>query len=138
LFFVAKAARRLWIESTGMSLATSPYCTIGPFFPGDFATGCGDLTNVDGKRACGQHIVFAGQVFEDGRRPIQNAIVEIWQPDAKASFDIRWTRVQRTPTLASSDGAASGRTQKGAFRFGRFCQAPTPRQRARRVVRIST
>jgi len=69
-----------------MSLATSPYCTIGPFFPGDFATGCGDLTNVDGKRACGQHIVFAGQVFEDGRRPIQNAIVEIWQPDAKGIF----------------------------------------------------
>jgi len=69
-----------------MSLPTSPYCTIGPFFPGDFAAGCGDLTSVDGKQARGQHIVFTGQVFEEGRRPIQNAVVEIWQPDAKGIF----------------------------------------------------
>jgi len=69
-----------------MSLPTSPYCTIGPFFPGDFAAGCQDLTNFGGKQARGQHIVLAGQVFEDGRRPIQNAVVEIWQPDAKGIF----------------------------------------------------
>ncbi len=69
-----------------MSLPTSPYCTIGPFFPGDFAAGCGDLTNLDGKQARGQHIMFTGQVFEEGRRPIQNAVVEIWQPDAQGIF----------------------------------------------------
>jgi len=69
-----------------MSLPTSPYCTIGPFFPGDFAAGCGDLTNFEGKQARGQHIVFTGQVFEEGRRPIQNAVVEIWQPDSRGVF----------------------------------------------------
>lgn len=69
-----------------MSLPTSPYCTIGPFFPGDFATGCQDLTKFEGKQAGGQHIVFTGQVFEEGRRPIQNAVVEIWQPDARGVF----------------------------------------------------
>lgn len=68
------------------TLPTSPYCTIGPFFPGDFAAGCQDLTNFEGRQARGQHIVLAGQVFEDGRRPIQNAVVEIWQPDAKGIF----------------------------------------------------
>ena len=37
-----------------MSLPTSPYCTIGPFFPGQFAGGCSDLTNFAGKQARGQ------------------------------------------------------------------------------------
>jgi protocatechuate 3,4-dioxygenase alpha subunit len=47
---------------------TSPYCTIGPFFPGDFVTGCEDLTSFQGQRAQG------------------NALVEIWQPDANGVF----------------------------------------------------
>jgi protocatechuate 3,4-dioxygenase alpha subunit len=68
------------------TLPTSPYSTIGPFFPGDFASGCDDLTNLDGRQARGQQIVFTGQVFEEGRRPIQNAVVEIWQPDARGIF----------------------------------------------------
>jgi protocatechuate 3,4-dioxygenase alpha subunit len=69
-----------------MSLPTSPYCTIGPFFPGEFAEGCGDLTNREGKQARGQHIFLTGRVFEEGSRPIRNAIVEIWQPDANGIF----------------------------------------------------
>jgi protocatechuate 3,4-dioxygenase alpha subunit len=76
--------KALWIER--MSLPTSPYCTIGPFFPGEFAEGCGDLTNFEGKQARGQHILLAGAVFEEGNRPIRNAIVEIWQPDANGVF----------------------------------------------------
>jgi protocatechuate 3,4-dioxygenase alpha subunit len=67
-------------------LPTSPYCTIGPFFPGDFVTGCQDLTSFKGKQARGQHILLAGRVFEEGNRPILNAIVEIWQPDASGVF----------------------------------------------------
>jgi protocatechuate 3,4-dioxygenase alpha subunit len=69
-----------------MSLPTSPYCTIGPFFPGEFAEGCGDLTNFAGKQARGQHILLGGSVVEEGHRPIRNAIVEIWQPDASGVF----------------------------------------------------
>jgi protocatechuate 3,4-dioxygenase alpha subunit len=69
-----------------MILPTSPYCTIGPFFPGEFADGCGDLTNVGGKQARGRHILLTGAVFEEGKRPIRNAIVEIWQPDANGVF----------------------------------------------------
>jgi protocatechuate 3,4-dioxygenase alpha subunit len=69
-----------------MSLPTSPYCTIGPFFPGEFADSCGDLTNYAGKQARGQHILLTGIVVEEGNRPIRNAIVEIWQPDANGVF----------------------------------------------------
>jgi len=65
---------------------TSPYCTIGPFFPGAFVTGCEDLTTFQGRRAAGQHIILTGRVLEEGNRPILNAIVEIWQPDAHGVF----------------------------------------------------
>jgi protocatechuate 3,4-dioxygenase alpha subunit len=68
------------------ALPTSPYCTIGPFFPGAFVTGCEDLTSFQGKHASGQHILLTGRVFEAGMRPILNAIVEIWQPDANGIF----------------------------------------------------
>ncbi len=67
-------------------LPTSPYCTTGPFFPGSFVTGCEDLTSFQGKQARGQQIVLTGQVFEEGNRPILNAIIEIWQPDANGVF----------------------------------------------------
>jgi protocatechuate 3,4-dioxygenase beta subunit len=63
-------------------LPTAPYCTIGPFFPGEFVTGCEDLTSFQGKQAGGQHIMLTGRVVEEGNRPILNAILEIWQPDA--------------------------------------------------------
>jgi len=69
-----------------MNFPTSPYCTIGPFFPGEFADGCGDLTNFMGKQARGGHIMLTGMVVEEGNRPIRNALVEIWQPDAAGVF----------------------------------------------------
>jgi protocatechuate 3,4-dioxygenase alpha subunit len=83
-----------------MSLPTSPYCTIGPFFPGEFAGGCGDLTKFEGKQARGQHILLTGIVAEEGNRPIRNAIVEIWQPDANGVF--------RHPLDPRSDDADPG------------------------------
>lgn len=67
-------------------MVTSPYCTIGPFFPGEFVSGCQDLTSFQGKQAQGQHILLTGRVVEEGNRPILNAIVEIWQPDAQGVF----------------------------------------------------
>lgn len=68
------------------TLPTSPYCTIGPFFPGSFCTGCEDMTHFEGKQARGQHIFLKGRIFEEGHRPILNAIIEIWQPDASGIF----------------------------------------------------
>jgi protocatechuate 3,4-dioxygenase alpha subunit len=64
----------------------SPYCTIGPFFPTEFADECGDLTVFEGKTAQGQHIFLTGRVVEDGSVPVGNAILEIWQADANGIF----------------------------------------------------
>jgi len=69
-----------------MSLPVAPYCTIGPFFPGAFVESCEDLTSFQGRQARGQHILLTGRVFEQGSRPILNAIIEIWQPDANGVF----------------------------------------------------
>jgi protocatechuate 3,4-dioxygenase alpha subunit len=68
------------------NLPVSPYCTIGPFFPNQFADGNGDLTTYQGLPASGQHILLTGRVFEEGKRPILNAIIEIWQPDSNGVF----------------------------------------------------
>jgi protocatechuate 3,4-dioxygenase alpha subunit len=64
----------------------SPYCTIGPFFPTEFADECGDLTQLEGKTARGQHIVLHGRVVEQGHVPVGNAILEVWQADANGIF----------------------------------------------------
>jgi protocatechuate 3,4-dioxygenase alpha subunit len=64
----------------------SPYCTIGPFFPTQFADECGDLTQFEGRTARGQHIFLTGRVVEDGNAPVGNAILEIWQADASGVF----------------------------------------------------
>jgi protocatechuate 3,4-dioxygenase alpha subunit len=73
----------------------SPYCTIGPFFPTQFADDCGDLTQFDGKTARGQHILLTGRVVAAGNTPVRNAILEIWQADANGIFghplDPRWS-----------------------------------------------
>jgi protocatechuate 3,4-dioxygenase alpha subunit len=67
-------------------MITSPYCTIGPFFPYDFVDGLEDLTHFNGVAAQGRRIVITGRVLEEGNRPTKNTILEIWQPDAKGIF----------------------------------------------------
>ncbi|SRR5712691_9316613 len=67
-------------------MSTSPYCTIGPFFPRQFVDGCSDLTAFEGRRAKGQHILLTGRVVEEGNVPTRNTILEIWQADANGVF----------------------------------------------------
>ncbi len=64
----------------------SPYSTIGPFYLKPLIDGCGDLTQVSGRRAQGQHILLGGRVVEEGNSPVLNAVLEIWQPDANGVF----------------------------------------------------
>ena len=98
-------------------LPTSPYCTIGPFFPGGFVDGCEDLTQFQGKTARGQHILLAGRVVEEGAVPTLNVILEIWQADANGVF-----RHPLDPRFQDSDpgffGWGRARTDaEGRYRF---------------------
>ncbi len=72
-----------------MKRLPTPSCTVGPFFPTHyFGASDHDLTLVnDGsKRALGQKIYIGGTIFEAGRVPRWNSIVELWQPDAGGHF----------------------------------------------------
>jgi protocatechuate 3,4-dioxygenase, alpha subunit len=84
-------------------MITSPFGTIGPYFPYDFVNGCEDLTQCDGHSARGEHILIRGRVLEEGHRPTRNSIVEIWQPDANGIF-----RHPLDPRCAQADPGFSG------------------------------
>jgi protocatechuate 3,4-dioxygenase alpha subunit len=96
-------------------LPVSPYCTIGPFFPGEFCAGSEDLTSFQGQRARGQHIMLTGRVFEEGERPILNAIIEIWQPDSSGIF-----RHPLDPRSAEADPGFFGWGRARTDKEGRY------------------
>jgi protocatechuate 3,4-dioxygenase, alpha subunit len=61
--------------------------TLGPFFPREFGEGASDLTVVEGKKAKGEVIEIAGRVTQGDGKPLDNAILEIWQANAEGRFD---------------------------------------------------
>src|SRR5580698_6111172 len=113
-------------------MITSPFGTIGPYFPYDFVDGLEDLTRCDGKVARGRHIAISGRVLEEGQRPTRNTIVEIWQPDSNGIF-----RHPLDPRCAQADPGFSGwgraRTDpQGKYRFhtvlpGSYTEDGSPR-----------
>ena len=63
--------------------------TVGPFFPPHFLRpGDNDLTLIEpgAPAAAGQRIYLFGYLYEAGRVPRWNAIVELWQADAGGRF----------------------------------------------------
>ena len=70
-------------------LIPSPSGTVGPFFPPHFfRPGDNDLTIVEpgAPAAQGQRIQISGHVYEAGRVPRWNTIIELWQADAGGRF----------------------------------------------------
>ena len=61
--------------------------TIGPFFPPRYVdAGANDLTRLEGRPAKGEAIEIRGRVVQEDGAPLENLIVEIWQPDAQGIF----------------------------------------------------
>jgi len=64
--------------------------TIGPFFPADyFQPGDNDLTRISPEAAPtsrGDRFTLTGRVLKEGREPVANAILEMWQADAGGRF----------------------------------------------------
>ena len=83
--------------------------TLGPFFPREFGHGANDLTAWDGKRVAGQVIEITGRVTQGDGRPLDNAILEIWQASPEGRFDdpafMGWGRA-----ATDADGVYSFRT----------------------------
>lgn len=76
--------------------------TIGPFFPPRFfQPGDNDLTRVSADAAAtaqGDAFVLRGVVMKEGRIPVPNAILEIWQADCNGRF-----RHPNDPESAAAD-----------------------------------
>ena len=100
-----------------MRPVVSPGSTTGPYFPREFSDGSEDLTERDGLKARGQHLMLTGRVLEAGAKPTWNMVLEIWQPDASGLF-----RHPLDPRAAEADpgfwGWGRARTAKdGWYRF---------------------
>lgn len=64
--------------------------TIGPFFPADyFQPADNDLTRISADAtpsSKGEPFILTGTVRKEGRAPVANAILELWQADAAGHF----------------------------------------------------
>jgi protocatechuate 3,4-dioxygenase alpha subunit len=84
--------------------------TLGPFFPREFAQDAADLTLGGG---AGVVIEVTGRVTQADGRPLDNLVVEIWQPDADGRYDnpefYGWGRA-----ATDADGVYRFRTLKPA------------------------
>ena len=61
--------------------------TLGPFFPREFGHGASDLTVCEGRAAKGEAIDITGRVTQADGKPLDNAILEIWQASAAGRYD---------------------------------------------------
>jgi len=68
-------------------LAPTGEATLGPFFPPRYVDeGANDLTVCGGRKAKGGAIEITGRVTQVDGAPLDNLIIEIWQPDAAGIF----------------------------------------------------
>ena len=88
-------------------LVPTGWHTIGPFFPRTFFhPGDNDLTRLtsDGPQAAeGEHILLHGRVLQEGGGACVNAVLELWQADARGRF-----RHPLDPDHAQADPAFMG------------------------------
>jgi len=99
-------------------LVPSAEMTLGPFFPREFAQGANDLTVNDGKKATGEVIQITGRVVQGDGKPLDNAVIEIWQANAAGRYDdpvfLGWGRA-----ATDSNGVYTFRTIKPGAVAGR-------------------
>jgi protocatechuate 3,4-dioxygenase alpha subunit len=90
--------------------------TIGPFFPPRYVDeGVNDLTVWQGRKAKGEAIEIRGRVVQEDGAPMDNLIVEIWQPDAQGIF-----RHPADPRQAQADPDFLGWGRAATDREGRY------------------
>jgi protocatechuate 3,4-dioxygenase beta subunit len=93
-------------SSRAAGLAATPSQTEGPFYPAAFpADSDNDLVQVRGQaaRAMGTILHLQGRVLDAAGKPLDGALVEIWQCDAHGLYDH-----PRQPGRERRDGAFQG------------------------------
>jgi protocatechuate 3,4-dioxygenase alpha subunit len=92
--------------------------TLGPFFPREFAQGANDLTTFNGKTVAGEGIEIIGRVIQGDGKPMDNAVLEVWQANAAGRIDdpafLGWGRA-----ATDANGVYSFRTIKPGAIDGR-------------------
>ena len=68
-------------------LVPSAEMTLGPFFPREFAKGANDLTTFEGRKVAGAVIEITGRVVQGDGKPLDNAVLEIWQASPAGRYD---------------------------------------------------
>jgi protocatechuate 3,4-dioxygenase, alpha subunit len=96
-----------------MSLIPTGEMTLGPFFPREFALGAHELFSGSNS------IEIIGRVTQADGKPLDNLVVEIWQPDAEGRYDnpefFGWGRA-----ATDADGVYRFRTLKPGAPAGRI------------------
>lgn len=131
LLLAAAGASLLSLRANAASLLATPGQTEGPFYPTAFPADMdNDLVQVRGQaaRAMGTVLHLEGRVLDLDGKPIQGALVEIWQCDAQGIYDHpRQPGRERRDSafqgygrlLVSADGRYTFRTLKPVAYAGR-------------------
>jgi protocatechuate 3,4-dioxygenase beta subunit len=90
----------------------------GPVFGhSDIPTADADLTNPGGGEPLGQRIIVSGRVLDEHARPVENALIEIWQANAAGRYQHQGDQ-HHAPLDPNFTGC--GRTltdERGRYRF---------------------
>ena len=108
-----------------MSLLTTPSQTIGPYLNIGFTA----LASMPSRRpgAVGEHLTIEGRVVDGDGKPVNDAVLEIWQADAARQVCAR--RRHERIRSRRGDFAGFGRVMtdaEGAFRFTTVKPGPVP------------
>ncbi len=131
LLLAAAGASLLPLDANAAGLLATPGQTEGPFYPTAFPADMdNDLVQVRGQaaRAMGTVLHLEGRVLDLDGKPVQGALVEIWQCDAQGIYDHpRQPGRERRDSafqgygrlLVSADGRYTFRTLKPVAYAGR-------------------
>lgn len=102
----------------------TPSQTVGPFFHGGLLRGGLNVLTVPG--AEGERIRIEGHVYDGERAPVSDAVVEIWQADARGRYRHPADQHPAPPDLAFIGFGRAGSDEGGFYWFETIKPGPVP------------
>lgn len=106
-----------------MSLLTTPSQTVGPYLRIGFTALANDVIAPSG--AAGEHLTIEGRVTDADRKPVSDAVLEVWQADASGKY----AHAEDASRSTSGKFRGFGRIltdAQGVFRFTTVKPGPVP------------